>query len=97
NLERYSIATTLDSKISKVFSAGIMLRLTQERAFNNTQSDLPTMASTIPYQPFSDKNDVTGFASVASGTFEPNPDYDPDKLNPSAPFNFVGGNANLLW
>ncbi|MGH2564992.1 MAG: SusC/RagA family TonB-linked outer membrane protein, partial [Ginsengibacter sp.] len=50
NLERYSIATNIDSKISKVFSAGITLRLVQENALENTQGDLPTMASSIPFE-----------------------------------------------
>jgi len=89
HLERYSIATNLDSRISKIFSAGLTLRLVQEDDLDNTQGDLPTMAATIPFQPFYDKNDKTGFAPVASGTFVPNPDYDPTLLNPGPVYNFA--------
>jgi TonB-linked SusC/RagA family outer membrane protein len=97
NLERYSIATNIESKISKIFSAGLTLRLVQERSLDNTQAELPTMASTIPFQPIFDNNDETGFAPVAGGSFVPNPDYDPGKLDAGAPFNFVEGDPRLLW
>ena len=97
NLERYSISTNIDAKISKVFSAGITLRLVQENSLENTQGDMPTMASSIPFEPFYDPNDPTGFTPVAAGSFVPNPDYDPNLLNPGAPFNFAPGDPRLLW
>jgi TonB-linked SusC/RagA family outer membrane protein len=67
NLERYSISTNIDAKISKIFSAGITLRLVQENSLENTQGDMPTMASSIPFEPFYDPNDPTGFTPVAAG------------------------------
>ena len=97
NLERYSIATNIDSKISKVFSAGLTLRLVEENALDNTQTDLPTMAQSIPFEPFFDKNDPTGFNPVTAGSFVPNPDYDPTLLSPGAPYNFAPGDPRLLW
>lgn len=97
SLERYSVATNIDSKISKYIQSGLTIRLIQEKSVYNTQADLPTMMSTIPFQPFYDKNDPTGFAAAASGSFIPNPDYDPSLLNPGAPFNFADGDPKLLW
>ena len=97
HLERYSIATNLDSKISKVFSAGLTLRLVQENALNNTQADMPTMAATIPFQPFFSSNDKTGFAPVSGGSFVPNPAYDPTLLNPGPLYNFAAGDPRLLY
>lgn len=97
NLERYSIATNIDSRISKYISAGLNVRLIQENSLFNTQADLPTMMSTIPYQPFFDANDPTGFAAAASGSFESNPDYDPTLLNPGAPYIFAAGDPKLVW
>lgn len=97
HLQRYSIATNLDSKISKVVSAGLTLRLVQEDDLDNTQTDMPTMAATIPFQPFYDKNDKTGFAPVASGSFIPNPDYDPSLLNPGPLYNFASGDPTLIY
>jgi TonB-linked SusC/RagA family outer membrane protein len=97
NLQRYSVAANLDSKISKVFSAGLTVRLVQEDALDNTQSEMTTMAATVPFQPFYDKNDITGFAPVAKGSFVPNPDYDPTLLNPGAPFNFADGDPTLIY
>jgi hypothetical protein len=67
NLERYSIATNVDSRVSKVISTGLTLRLVQEKSLVNTQADLPTMASTIPFQPIYDPKDPTGFAAVSTG------------------------------
>ena len=96
-LERYSVAANVDSKISKFVQAGLNIRLIGEKSLLNTQADPGTMMSTIPFQPFFDKNDPTGFAPVAAGSFEPNPDYDPSLLNAGAPFNFVAGDPRLLW
>lgn len=75
-LERYSIAANIESKVSKIIQTGLTIRLVQENSLVNTQSDLGTMAATIPFQPFFDPNDPTGYAPVASGTFKINPAYD---------------------
>ncbi len=96
-LERYSVAMNVDSKISKYVQAGLNMRLIQENSLVNTQADLGTMMSTIPFQPFYDKNDPTGFAPVVAGTFVPNPDYDPNLLNAGAPFIFADGEPHFLW
>jgi len=97
NLERYSVAINVDSKISKYVQAGINVRLINQNAVENTQSDLSTMAGTIPFQPFYDTNDPSGFAPVTKGTFIPNPAYDPTLLNPGAPFIFNSAGSSLLW
>lgn len=97
NLERYSIATNFDSRISKYLQAGLNVRLVQENSLVNTQGDLTTMMSTIPFQPFYDASDPTGFAAVASGTFEANPAYDPSLLNPGAPYVFAANDPQLIW
>ena len=97
NLERFSIASNVDAKISKYFSAGLNIRLIRQNALENTGGDLNTMMATIPFQPYFDKNDVTGFAPAASGTFLPNPDYDPTLLDAGAPFIFAPGDPKLLW
>jgi hypothetical protein len=89
NLERYSIATNVDSRVSKVISTGLTLRLVQEKSLVNTQADLPTMASTIPFQPIYDPKDPTGFAAVSAGAFVPNPGFDPSKLDAGPAFNFA--------
>jgi TonB-linked SusC/RagA family outer membrane protein len=97
SLQRYSIATNVDSRISKYLQAGLTVRLIQENSFLNTNADLPTMMTTIPFQPIYDPNDPTGFAPAASGTFVPNASYDPNLLNPGAPFVFAPGDPKLLW
>lgn len=97
NLKRYTIAANIDSRISKVLSAGITMRLVQQNALVNTQADLETMAATIPFQPIYDPNDPTGFNAASAGSFEPNPDYDPSKLDAGPSQNFVGGSATKLW
>ncbi len=97
NLERYSVATNIESRISKYVQAGLTVRLIQQKGLNNTQADLSTMMSTIPFQPFYNANEPYGFERVAGGSFVPNPDYDPAMLNPGAPFNFSPGDPALLW
>jgi len=97
DLKRYSFAANIDSRISKVISAGITLRLVQENALVNTAADLPTMASSIPFQPIYDPNDPTGFAPASSGSFVPNPTFDPSKLDAGPAFNWAPGDPRLLW
>lgn len=97
NLERYSIATNIESKISKYVQTGLTVRLIHQKGLNNTQADLSTMMSTIPFQPIYNAAGPGGFEPVASGSFEANPDYDPSLLSPGAPFNFVPGSPSLLW
>ncbi len=97
NLERYSIATNLDSKISKYISAGLNVRLIQQNAAENTGADLSTMMSTIPFQPIYSTSDKTGFVPVTSGTFVANPTFDPTKLDAGAPLVFATGDPKLLW
>lgn len=96
-LQRYSIATNVDSRVSKVISTGLTLRLVQENSLVNTQSDLPTMAATIPFQPIYDPADPTGYAAVSRGTFVPNPGFDPSKIDAGPAFNFAPGDPTLIW
>jgi TonB-dependent starch-binding outer membrane protein SusC len=97
NLERYSIATNLDSKISKYISAGLNIRLIQQNSAENTGADLSTMMATIPFQPIYSTADKTGFTPVTSGSFVINPTYDPTKLDAGAPLVFAPGDPKLLW
>ncbi|MHA4842797.1 SusC/RagA family TonB-linked outer membrane protein [Flavitalea antarctica] len=96
-LNRYSLALNVESRISRFLSTGVTVRLIQEHAKVNTQADLATMASTIPFQPIYDAADKTGFAPASSGSFVPNPAYDPTKLDAGAPFNFAPGDPRRLW
>jgi len=95
-LERYSTSINVESRISRILQAGVNVRLVQQNAYENTQSDLGTMLATIPFQPIYDPADPSGFAKVASGTFVPNPAFDPSRLNPGEPFVF-DGSPSLLW
>lgn len=99
NLERYSVALNVESKISKYIQTGITVRLIKQEGLVNTGTDLGNMMSTIPFQPIYDPNGPLGlgYAQVASGSFEPNPDYNPNLLNPGAPYNFVDGDPHLIW
>jgi len=97
NMERYSVALNVDSKISKYVQAGINVRLISQSALENTQGDLGTMIATIPFQPIYDKNSPTGFAQVSSGTFKDNPDYDPTKLEAGPLKVFNAGDPKQLW
>ena len=97
HLDRYSIVANIDSRVSRIISTGITIRLIQENALVNTAADLQTMAASIPFQPIFDPTDLTGFAPATSGSFVPNPDYDPSKLDAGPAFNFAPGDPKLLW
>lgn len=96
-LERFSFATNIDARITKFLSAGLNIRLIQQNAMENTGSDLNTMMATIPFQPFFDPADVTGYAPATAGSFVANPDYNPAMLDAGAPFVFAPGDPRLLW
>jgi hypothetical protein len=80
NVKRYSIATNIDSRVSKYVSTGVTLRLIQQNSNENTGTDLGGMISTIPFQPIYDPNGPFGFAQVSRLTFVPNATYDPNIL-----------------
>jgi TonB-linked SusC/RagA family outer membrane protein len=97
NVKRYSIASNVDSRVSRYISTGVTLRLIQQNSNENTGADLGSMITAIPFQPIYDPNDPTGFAAVTRASFVANPTYDPSKLDPGAPFNFAPGFPQLLW
>ncbi|HTL08297.1 MAG TPA: TonB-dependent receptor [Chitinophagaceae bacterium] len=97
NLQRYTVATNLDARISKYISAGLNLRLIQQDAYENTGGDLGTMMATIPFQPIYSATDPSGFTPVTSGSFVVNPAFDPTKLDAGAPFVFAPGDPKLIW
>ncbi|GAB2775930.1 TonB-dependent receptor [Rhabdobacter roseus] len=103
-LKRYSMATNVDTKISKLFSAGVTYRLTYSEAEANTPNDLRYAAETSPWQPIYDPNGPYGYAPSISATFAPNPALGqvienfvrPQYLESIPPFVFDGP-VNLLW
>lgn len=97
NLERFSIAANIDSKISRYISAGLNIRLIQQNSIENTGADLGTTMSTIPFQPIFSATDKIGYAPAASGSFVANPSFDPTKLDAGAAYNFAPGDPKLLW
>jgi len=96
-LERFSMVSNIESRISKYLSAGMNIRLVSQNALENTNASLTDMMSTIPFQPFYDKNDITGFVPTGAGNLIPNPAYDPARLAPGAPFIFDAAGSRLLW
>ena len=97
NMERYSVSTNLNAKISRFIETGFTLRLAQNRSLDNTQADLQSMATAPPWQPLYDDDDKTGYAAVAEGKFVTNPDYDPSLLNPGPRYIYESGYPTLLW
>ncbi len=95
-LERYSTALNLESKISKFIQTGINLRLSHQDALDNTQGDLGSMISTVPFQPIYDANDPLGYARVTSLNLIPTTDTE----NPYPSLVFDGDPndpKNLIW
>ncbi len=88
NLARWSLASNVDSRISKYLSVGMTIRLAKENGLDNTQANLRDMAVSIPFENIYNANEPNGLQTVATGIFTPNPDYDPTLLNPGAFQNF---------
>ncbi|HYG20774.1 MAG TPA: TonB-dependent receptor [Ohtaekwangia sp.] len=87
-LERFSLATNLQSNISKVFSTGFTYRLAYADALDNTVGDLGGASTISPWQPIYDPNDPTGFAPTqATPVFTPNPAFNLDLKTPGVKFN----------
>jgi TonB-dependent starch-binding outer membrane protein SusC len=100
DLERFSMATSIQSKISKVFEAGLTYRFTYGKANDNAFStgipmNFNLLATNSPFQPIYDENGVNGFAAASQATFKPNPNYDPDKLSSGPPQEI--DKATILW
>lgn len=97
NLQRYSIAANVDTRVSKFLSTGLTLRLIQQDAVVNTGTGLTDMAAKIPFQPVYDPKDPSGFQAVSTGAFVLNPDFDPSKIDAGPLYNFAAGDPRLLW
>ncbi|MPR35258.1 SusC/RagA family TonB-linked outer membrane protein [Salmonirosea aquatica] len=101
NLKRYTLATNVDTKISKYLSTGLTYRLAYSEALDNTPSALQYAADTSPWQPIYDADGPLGYAPSVNVTFAPNPELGaplsarPQYL-PSIP-PFVIDQSTLLW
>jgi TonB-dependent starch-binding outer membrane protein SusC len=88
-LERYSLAANINSRVSKLISVGTTLRLSYVEAQDNLtfNTDLLSAAQTMPWMPIYDPNDPTGFAPTFDVTFKRNPNFNPNDLNSGAAFD----------
>ncbi len=73
NMDRYSLATNITTKINKYLSVGVNYRLTYQKAQDATPSDLDYVAGASPWQPIYalDGTGVNGFEPAVSFTFDP--------------------------
>nr|PZN58498.1 MAG: hypothetical protein DIU61_00230 [Bacteroidota bacterium] len=81
-LERLSVASNITSKVSRVIETGMNVKLSVNKALDNTGTDLGYVSRTPPWQPIYDPSDPTGYAPAVSWEFVPNPDFDPNLVNP---------------
>ncbi|HTE32757.1 MAG TPA: SusC/RagA family TonB-linked outer membrane protein, partial [Chryseolinea sp.] len=96
SLKRYSLASNVTSKVSKYIETGLNLKLSYNDAVDNTGSDLAYVATAPPWQPYSDPNDVTGYAPSVTAKFIENPDFDLNLLSPGPKYLF-DGDPTYLW
>lgn len=102
NLKRYSMATNVDTKISKFLSAGLTYRVTYSEATDKTPSSLQYAADTSPWQPIFDPNGPLGYAPSINMKFIPNPELGTPiasrpQFLPSIPPFIIDGNFTPLW
>lgn len=96
-LDRYSLATNLSSKVSRIIEVGLTTRLVYEKNLNETSGDLSSALSVLPWQPIYDPNGYAGYAQVYATAFEPNPDYNADLVNSNPIKRFVTGYPYPLY
>ncbi|GAB4019917.1 SusC/RagA family TonB-linked outer membrane protein [Spirosoma koreense] len=101
NLKRYSMATNLDTKVSKYVSAGLTYRLAYSEAVDKTPAALQYAADTSPWQAIYDPNGPQGYAPAVNVTFKPNPDLGSDVASrplylPAIPPKVIDA-TTLLW
>lgn len=89
-LERFSLASNVTSKVSRIIETGMNVKLSVNKALDNTGADLGYVSRTPPWQPIYDPSDPTGYAPSVFQEFAPNPDFDLNLVNPGAAFNPVG-------
>lgn len=96
-LDRYSLATNISSKISRIIEVGLTTRLVYEKNLNETSGDLGSALSALPWQPIHDPNGYLGYAQVYATEFEPNPDFDPALINSNPIKRFAAGYPYPLY
>lgn len=89
-LERFSLASNVTSKVSRYIETGMNIKLSVNKAVDNTGADLGYASRIPPWQTIYDANDPNGFAPSVHQEFEPNPDFDLNLVNPGAAYNTVG-------
>ena len=97
NIERYSVATNLTSRISKYIEAGLTIRLVNEKVLNETSGNLSTATTAPPWQPIYDPSGPGGFAPVIRMQFEPNPAFNPTRIDAGPVYNVSAGFPIFLW
>ncbi len=90
NLERYSLATNVTSKISRFLEAGVNLKLSHNNALDNTDNDLAYVATAPAWQPIYDPSHPSGYAPSTIINYVLNEDFDPSNLNSGPLYNFDG-------
>lgn len=80
NLERYNIASNLNTQIGKYIKTGLNLKLTYQISDNNQRLNLTNAMAFMPFQPLFDANDIYGFNRPMDPYFEGNPDWTNTRL-----------------
>jgi TonB-linked SusC/RagA family outer membrane protein len=95
-LERFSLSSNVTSKVSKYIETGMNIKLSVNKALDNTAGDLGYVSRTPPWQPMYDESDPLGFAPSIHQDFVPNPDFDLSLVNPGAAF-LPDGDPQFLY
>ncbi len=95
--DRYTLASNVTSRISKIFEAGLTTRLVYNEVRNNTNDELVNAHLAPPWQQIYDPTHPTGFAPAQLQSFVPNPNFNPALINPGPLFNFAPGVPQLIY
>ncbi len=99
NLNRYSLAFNLTSKVGRLFEVGLTNRLSYVQALDNSQADLSSTWRYAPWQPIYTQTgfpSFDGLAQVVNPTFAANPNFNPTLVSlGGGPFTIT--NTGLLY
>lgn len=94
-LERFTLATNVETRISKYLSVGVNYRNSLTKSLDNTGTDIGYLSGTTPWQPIFDPNGINGFAPSFDVTFKRNDKFVATDLTSGSAFDL--DKATPLW
>ena len=97
NIERYSLALNVDTKISKWLKTGLVNRLSYATTVNNNAGNLGNAVSGPPWQPFLDPDGPLGYATTFDSLLTLNDNFEPGGSVPIYDVQYGRNESGVFW